>query len=538
MLPATPDDAATDPYAAALTAFMQFTERSTVAHDPVALGQLAVEVMDAFFPDGTSAYYELDGEFAKARAMSASTTPALAAVVRQGLPRTMPMLALMFSTARAVFSEWNAAEQHVPESADYRAGAVFPIWRADQPIGVFGLGATHAPAFTERERLVYLAVGRALQLALERTWAAEAQDAELRQLRRRHEALEAFVALEREPAFLSDPDTVVLHAVRLVHLLFPGTFVRYWTLTGKHWVVQGEAGQPPAEGLLERLPVPESVAIQPLPHVARQLTERESVHVHGEVRGALEVTRRDSTPWSTPDRAALETVAVHLGLALERAGEVQRTQLRPQAWTEKVQAARDESLAFSEAVWLDLRRDLDRLTPSVEGEDARDRLNHLYSRLDALLDYAELTRRPMSIGLVDLGALTRVVQSELDGETLNRRIDWHVGHLPVVRGDREVLREVLRALLRNALTFTGDDARIEVWGEAHPEGHVVFVRDNGAGFDPAFAPHLFEPGSQLGDEGHGLGLAAVRHLVERHGGRVWAEGQPGQGATVMFSLPR
>ncbi|WP_245557677.1 sensor histidine kinase [Deinococcus peraridilitoris] len=126
----------------------------------------------------------------------------------------------------------------------------------------------------------------------------------------------------------------------------------------------------------------------------------------------------------------------------------------------------------------------------------------------------------------------------------DRAVTWCVRDLPSVQGDAELLRQVLANLLGNALKYTSRNevAQVEVGAEVQGDEVVVFVRDNGSGFDPRFGDKLFAPFSRLHRleefEGAGLGLANVKRIVTRHGGRVWAEGKPNEGATFWFSLPR
>lgn len=112
----------------------------------------------------------------------------------------------------------------------------------------------------------------------------------------------------------------------------------------------------------------------------------------------------------------------------------------------------------------------------------------------------------------------------------------------VVRGDRSLLRILLENLLSNAWKYTGrrDEARIELGARAENGHQVFFVRDNGVGFDMAHVGHLFQPFHRLhamtAFPGTGIGLATVERIVRRHGGRVWAEGELGKGATFSFVL--
>lgn len=165
--------------------------------------------------------------------------------------------------------------------------------------------------------------------------------------------------------------------------------------------------------------------------------------------------------------------------------------------------------------------------------------------VDALLAFSRLGREALAKTEVALARVVREVISELNPKDGSREVEWQVGELPVVIGDRAQLRQVFVHLLGNALKFTRPrpKARIEI--DRQPAGGaevVVFVRDNGVGFDSAYAGKLFSVFQRLHRveefEGTGIGLALVHRIVSRHGGRVWAEGRLGEGATFFVALPQ
>jgi light-regulated signal transduction histidine kinase (bacteriophytochrome) len=148
----------------------------------------------------------------------------------------------------------------------------------------------------------------------------------------------------------------------------------------------------------------------------------------------------------------------------------------------------------------------------------------------------------MMLGEVDLTALARTIGAELAADEPERKVSFAVAENMWVGGDAQLLDVALRNLLGNAWKFTSRvrDAQVTVGVEDGEGERVYFVRDNGAGFDAAYADKLFTPFQRLHGEdefpGTGVGLATVQRIVRRHGGRVWAEGATGRGATVWFTL--
>jgi PAS domain S-box-containing protein len=163
--------------------------------------------------------------------------------------------------------------------------------------------------------------------------------------------------------------------------------------------------------------------------------------------------------------------------------------------------------------------------------------------IDDLLQLSRVLRAPMHFQAIDLGAQVAQIAAELQRGAPGRRVRFVIQRPVEAQADGTLIRTVLENLIGNAWKFTSrrEDALIE-FGTAPDEDAAVccFVRDNGAGFDPAYADKLFEPFQRLHAAsefpGTGVGLASVRQIVERHGGRVWADGAVGEGATIHFTL--
>ena len=228
--------------------------------------------------------------------------------------------------------------------------------------------------------------------------------------------------------------------------------------------------------------------------------------------------------------------------------------------TEQLEAANKELEAFSYSVSHDLRAPL----RAVDGfslvllEDYNHRLDaegqghlrrvraatrHMAQLIDDMLELSRVTRAEMRREKVQLDALARAIAANLQRAQPERQVELVVADGLDAQGDPRLLRVALENLLGNAWKFTGQlpQARVE-FGMAEQNGQVTyFVRDNGAGFDMAYADKLFGAFQRLHSTaefpGTGIGLATVQRVVHRHGGRVWAEGAVGRGATFYFTLP-
>jgi len=163
--------------------------------------------------------------------------------------------------------------------------------------------------------------------------------------------------------------------------------------------------------------------------------------------------------------------------------------------------------------------------------------------IDDLLQLSRVGRSDVTLELTDLSEVVRAVVAGLERQQPDRRPKVTIAAGVTALADRRLIRVVFENLLGNAWKFTGKTPapRVEFGREERDGRASYFVRDNGAGFDMAFAAKLFAPFQRLHREadfpGTGIGLATVHRIVDRHGGRVWAEGVVGQGATIYFTLP-
>jgi light-regulated signal transduction histidine kinase (bacteriophytochrome) len=155
-----------------------------------------------------------------------------------------------------------------------------------------------------------------------------------------------------------------------------------------------------------------------------------------------------------------------------------------------------------------------------------------------------MSRTEMHLRPVALADLAQEARESLQAEINGRVIEWNVHPLPQVRGDPALLRVVFNNLLGNAVKYTRTrkSAAIEIGTCPSDREYVVFVRDNGVGFDMQYVNKLFGVFQRLHHEdefeGTGIGLATVHRIILRQGGRVWAEGKENEGATFYFSLPK
>lgn len=261
------------------------------------------------------------------------------------------------------------------------------------------------------------------------------------------------------------------------------------------------------------------------------------------------------------DVALLQALADTTAVALENVRVYADLERRVRERTAELEAANADLESFSYSVSHDLRAPVRAIGGfcGLLAEDhggaldaeARRKLGVIKSEaerlgrlVDALLDLSRLGRKSLSPVDLDMRALAREAFDRLLADGATAAVDFRLGDLPPARGDRALIEQVWANLLSNAVKFSSKEAAplVEVEGcRAGPE-IVYSVRDNGAGFDPKYQERLFGVFQRLHHDhdfpGTGVGLALVHRIVARqHGGRVWATGSPGAGATISFALP-
>jgi len=258
--------------------------------------------------------------------------------------------------------------------------------------------------------------------------------------------------------------------------------------------------------------------------------------------------------------AVIRDITAHKAAAAEVRRLNAELEQRVRDRTAELETANSELESFSYSVSHDLRAPLRHITGFVGmlqarsgaklDTESRELLESIAAAaarmtrlIEALLTFSRTGRADLRRQRVSLDELVRSVRADLQPELRDRKVDWRVEPLPDVQGDPDLLRQVLGNLVSNALKYTRPRPvpRIEIGARREGDNVVCFVRDNGVGFDPRYVDKLFGVFQRLHRasefEGTGIGLASVRLIVQRHGGRVWAEGETGKGAVFYFSLP-
>ena len=298
---------------------------------------------------------------------------------------------------------------------------------------------------------------------------------------------------------------------------------------------------------------------------------------HGQWEGELRHITRDGTPIAVTSRQSLRrnehgapaaTLEINRDVTERKQAEEQIQKLNEELEqkvierTKELEAINKELEAFAYSVSHDLRAPVRHIAgftellqkhagPALDGKGRHhiemilDSAKRMGSLVDDLLAFSRIGRAETQKTTVDLGQLVKSVVNEIAPDTRDRHIAWRIGDLPNCHGDPSMLRLLFANLVSNALKFTRtrDQAKIEIGSLNHKPGEIVlFVKDNGVGFDMKYKDKLFgvfqRLHSQEAFEGTGIGLATVQRIVHRHGGKVWPESSVNHGATFYVALPK
>jgi light-regulated signal transduction histidine kinase (bacteriophytochrome) len=294
------------------------------------------------------------------------------------------------------------------------------------------------------------------------------------------------------------------------------------------------------------------------------------LHFQGNVIGALTLYSHEPKAFDSQQVALLEALAADLSYALEANSQDQARRSAEESilklnqdltrQAKQLQMVNKELESFSYSVSHDLRAPLraisgfSNILRTEYGPGLNPEMQHYLEIIDTsaqkmgvliedLLKFSRLSRQELAVRPVDMNALIREVVSELAPEMQNRQVELRIDELPACQADPALLKQVLINLLSNALKYSRrrPQAIIQVGSQELNGDRVFFIKDNGVGFNMRYAEKIFVVFQRLHStdeyEGTGIGLAIVQRIIQRHGGRVWAEAEVDKGATFYFTLP-
>ncbi|ULH13903.1 ATP-binding protein (plasmid) [Deinococcus sp. KNUC1210] len=574
--------AALEERSAALDAFVRFTEAVGVTADSLTLAQEALDVLKASFGDASVAYYQEQDGLWKALRSSDDITSALLEVITAGLSPELPVFAEVLRTQLPVFVDsWATADDRTEHTQEYGTTSLYPLVVGQNIHAMLSVALRTAVVWSERDKAIVRAVGRGLNLALERAAVAAQLEAQNTELEARTRSLEGFAALTRDLSLESDPVLLVRRAQELVLPLLPGGYAAYYEPDGATWRLRsqyGNRGDDDFQRLVEAgLPF-ESTQSLFLPWSSREAyyvdeydqttdgfgayqTRRGAlaglpVMVNGQPYGIFGVALLTQRFWGITERTVLQTVARSLGLAIERALSVAQLAQR----TRDLERSNAELEQFAYVASHDLQEPLRTVTSFSQLLTQRyasqlDDKAQIYARhitqgtermaqlIQDLLAYSRVASEPAPMRTVSLGGVVSQAIEDLRTPIEAAQARIVVEDLPQVHGDAAQLRQVFQHLLANAVKFRSAERPplIQIRARQHGDHVQIDVQDNGIGIEEEYFDKIFvifqrlHPRGQY--EGSGIGLSIARKIVERHGGLLWPTRNSDHGMTFSFTLP-
>ncbi|GGR32777.1 ATP-binding protein [Deinococcus ruber] len=564
---------------AALDAFAQFTEAVGTQNDLLALAGEAIATLRSRFPDAGVGYYAEEAGRWRALLWSDTVPADLVAQMRAGFPAETPMIAQVLRARQVTFTD--ARREHIEQSSKYSAVANYPLVLNGECHALLSVGRTTSARWQERDKAIVRAVGRGLNLAMERSEQAQRLETQNAELAAQTRALEGMAHLSAELALTTDRHTLIRRALDMVLSLLPDGYGAFCEQAGPLWQVAVRVGDGRNDALRalsnQGFPVGQTPSLDqpfetrepffqdvydPFLDVTPELVAQ--VHtiatlpliVNGEVLGIFAVSLFDRHRWRAAERAMLITTVRSLGRVIE--GSIGVAQLAEERRVLALTTAELEAFVYSASH--DLRTPVRHVmsfaeltkkalvaTPNEKVSRYLDVMHQaaveMTGMIDAMLLLSRAGRQAVVLRPVDLQLVVTQIRGHLTAAVPERHIDWEVTALPTIISDLALLQQAMTQLLDNAVKFSSTRAapRIQVWAEARGTGWAVFVRDNGVGFNPAYQHKLFGVFQHLHNDkqfgGVGVGLATVRRIVIKLGGEVFADGQLDHGATFGFTLP-
>jgi GAF domain-containing protein len=554
----------------ALEAFSRLTRGLSLETDRVTLVRRAQEVVQGLLPVGFAAYYEPEGPVWRMKTQVGDPgNAALQALMDAGMPIDSPSFAHPFRTGRPEYQEaYVPGTDTAPELTEHvHSTAALPLRLGGDPVGLFGVVQFESRTWSRADRAVLETVVQHLSLALER---AEA----VRRLAEEREALAAFMQFTELAAGTTEAGILAQHAAGVLHTALNIQSAVYFELEDDLWKAQFTSGAlpTPLERAL-RAGVPARAPTFDGPHRQRtpmffepwdaaadglqaaghyRAVARYPVYPAGRPAGLLGMATTERATWTDREKAVFTAVGDSFRLALERAAmleqvERQRERLAdlnaevgqvitrtaraleaPARWLEHLQASGQPTDPPQEGE-----------PPQVEPAALRDEIVRLRQMSVDLRELAHMEERPLTVDLIPLGELFAEMQNEWQASPRTPSVMWLVEALPIVRGDRALLKRALEILM----TFTQSETRgaqyltVRSW-EVEGEVHVA-VEDDGTGLTGEEAATLFDLAVRTDQDVPVMAgtLIQVRRILARHGGWAWAEAGQSTGR-VILAFPR